>query len=54
MPMPLLENGKLGKDKQEEDVDLTLYRWIISKLIYLNNSRLDLTYVVGIFNKYMN
>jgi len=26
MPMPLLENGELGKDKQDEDADLTLYR----------------------------
>lgn len=53
MPMPLLENGELGKDKQDEDADLTLYRWIINKLIYLTNSCLDLTYVVGTLNRYM-
>jgi hypothetical protein len=23
MPMPFLENGKLGKDKQKEDADMT-------------------------------
>jgi hypothetical protein len=54
MPMPLLKNGKLDKDEQEEDVNLTLYHWIISKLIYFTNSHLDLTYVVGILNRYMN
>jgi hypothetical protein len=54
MPMPLLENGKLDKDEQEEDANLTLYCWIISKLIYLTNSHLDLTYVVGILSRYMN
>ncbi len=54
MPMPLLANANLDKDEWEVDTNSTLYHRNIGKLIYFTNNWLDLTYAVGVLNKYMN
>jgi hypothetical protein len=50
---PMEQNLKLSKFEGGELVDNTLYRQLIGKLIYLTNSRPDLSYAVSIISLFM-
>ena len=45
---PMSTSIKLSKDTSGNDIDQTLYRSMISSLLYLTASRLDIAFSVGI------
>jgi len=44
---------RLEKEPEEERVDPTTYRKLVGSLRYLSNTRLDLSFSVGVINRYM-
>jgi hypothetical protein len=50
---PMEQNLKLSKFEGGELVDNTLYRQLIGSLIYLTNTRSDLSYAVSILSLFM-
>ncbi len=51
--IPLEQNVKLSVDKGNLMEDTTMYRHIVGSLIYMTITRLDLNYVVGVVNQFM-
>ncbi|GJV40816.1 hypothetical protein Tco_1419256 [Tanacetum coccineum] len=49
---PMVEKSKLDEDLQGNPVDATLYRGMISSIMYLTSSRPDLIYVVCLCARY--
>jgi len=47
------QNLKLSKFEGGEKVDSTTYRQLIGSLIYLTNTRPDLSYAVSILSRFM-
>jgi hypothetical protein len=50
---PMEQNLKLSKFEGGEKVDSTTYRQLIGSLIYLTNTRPDLSYAVSILSRFM-
>jgi hypothetical protein len=50
--MPMLSTNKLSTDVKLEEIDATLYKTIVGKLIFLTNIKLDITFVVGVVSMY--
>jgi hypothetical protein len=50
---PMEQNLKLSKFEGGELVESTIYRQLIGSLIYLINTRPDLSYAVGILSRFM-
>jgi len=53
MPTPMVANLKLFSDTSSELVDATVYRQMISSLMYLANTRPDICFVVNTLSHYM-
>lgn len=51
---PLPEGFKLGVQLESEPVDVTMYRRIIGKQLYLTTTRPDIVYATGILSRYMS
>lgn len=51
--IPMIESTKLETDMGEEEIDATLYRQAIGKLIYLTNSKPNIDYAVNVVNGFM-
>jgi hypothetical protein len=51
--IPLKQNVKLSADEGDLVEDTTMYRSIVGSLIYMTITRPDLSYVVGVENKFM-
>jgi hypothetical protein len=51
--IPLGQNVKLSADEGDLVEDTTMYRHIVGSLIYMTITRLDLSYVVGVLNQFM-
>jgi hypothetical protein len=51
--IPLEQNVKLSADEGDLVEDTTMYRSIVGSLIYMTITRPDLSYVVGVENKFM-
>ena len=53
---PIEVNTKLEivKEEEEEAVDPTIYKQLVGSLRYLCNSRPDLSFVVGLINRFIN
>ena len=51
---PAEVNTKLEITEEEEAVDPTMYKQLVGSLRYLYNSRLDLSFVVGLISRFMN
>ena len=47
-------NAKLGNDPLGQSVDITLYRSIISSLLYLTTSWPDITFSVGVCARFQS
>jgi len=52
VPTPLEINLKLSQEDESEPVDSTMYRRLVGSLIYLANSRPDISYVVGLVSQF--
>jgi hypothetical protein len=53
MPTPMATNMKLLSDTSSETVDATIYRRMISSLMYLTNMRPDICFAVNTLSQYM-
>jgi hypothetical protein len=51
--IPLEQNVKLNAYEGDLVEDTTMYRRIVGSLIYMTITRLDLNYVVGVVNQFM-
>jgi hypothetical protein len=51
--IPLEQNMKLSADEGDLVEDTTMYRCIVRSLIYMTITRLDLSYVIGVVNQFM-
>ncbi len=51
--IPLEQNVKLNVDEGKLVEDTTMYRHIVGSLIYMTITRLDLSYVIGVVNQFM-
>ncbi|WVZ24171.1 hypothetical protein V8G54_002715 [Vigna mungo] len=51
--IPIMANTKLTLQAKDERVDATLYKQIVGSLRYVCNSRLDISYGVGLISRYM-
>jgi hypothetical protein len=51
--IPLEQNVKLSTDERDLVEDTIMYRRIMGNLIYTTITRLDLSYVVGMVNQFM-
>jgi hypothetical protein len=51
--IPLKQNVKLSADEGDLVEDTTMYKRIVRSLIYMTITRLDLSYVVGVVNQFM-
>ena len=54
IPTPMNVNEKLSKDDGKEKANPALYKKLVSSLIYLTNTRLDIVYIVSITSRFMN
>jgi len=52
--VPVLPGLKLTEEKEAEVVDGTLYKQIVGSLRFLCNSRLDLSFGVGLISRFMH
>ncbi|KAF5480295.1 hypothetical protein F2P56_001057 [Juglans regia] len=52
-PLPMEPNLKISKDEGELFHDPTLYRKLVGKLLYLTNTRPDLSYSVHLLSQFM-
>ena len=52
MKTPMGTNDKLSKNENDVSIDLILYRSIIGSLLYLNASKLDICFSVGVCTRY--
>ncbi|XP_042939631.1 uncharacterized mitochondrial protein AtMg00810-like [Carya illinoinensis] len=52
-PLPMEPNLKLQKDQGDVFHDPTLYRKLVGKLLYLTNTRPDLSYSVNLLSQFM-
>ncbi|KAF5454358.1 hypothetical protein F2P56_024030 [Juglans regia] len=52
-PLPMEPNNKLKKDEGNFFHDPTLYRKLVGKLLYLTNTRPDLSYSVNLLSQFM-
>ncbi|XP_041001658.1 uncharacterized mitochondrial protein AtMg00240-like [Juglans microcarpa x Juglans regia] len=52
-PLPMEPNSKLRKDKGNLFHDPTLYPKLVGKLLYLTNTRPDLSYSVNLLSQFM-
>ncbi|XP_057999413.1 uncharacterized mitochondrial protein AtMg00810-like [Hevea brasiliensis] len=50
---PIKENHKL-QDRVGESMDIGRYQRLVGRLIYLSQTRLDITYAVGLVSQYMH
>lgn len=50
---PMITRCKLSKEDDSTTVDMTLYKSMIGKLIYITQSRLDISNVVGIVGSFV-
>ena len=53
VPVPVMPNLKLIEELDERPVDATLFKQIIGSLRFLCNSRLDISYGVGLLSRFM-
>jgi len=53
-PIPVMVNLKLTEELDEKAVDATLFNQVIGSLRYLCNSRPNISYRVGLINRFMN
>lgn len=53
LTIPLLEGTVLLTDMSSSKVDTIYYNCVVGKLIYLTNTRPDISYSVGIVSRYM-
>ena len=51
---PMTTNTKLGNDPSGQYIDITLYRSMISSLLYLTTSRPDITFSVGVCARFQS
>jgi hypothetical protein len=51
--IPLEQNVKLSANEGNLMEDTTMYRRIVGNLIYMTNTRPDLSYAVGVVNQFM-
>ena len=54
LAIPMAMNEKLSKDDGQNKVDATVYKSLVSSLIYLTNSRLDIVHAVNIVSRFMS
>lgn len=52
IPTPLEINLKLSQEDESEPVDSTMYRRLVGSLIYLANTRPDISYDVGLVSQF--
>lgn len=53
-PLPMDPNVKLQKDVGDLFYNPNRYQQLVSKLLYLTNTRLDLSYSVNLFSQFMD
>eukprot|EP00253_Pinus_taeda_P016675 PITA_16675 len=53
-PSPFQSGGKLSVTCTSPEVDATLYRQLVRKLLYLTHTRPDLSFVVGLVARFMH
>ena len=51
---PMAANEKLTNDPSDESVDVTLYRSMIGRLLYLTTSRPDIAFSVGVCSRFQS
>ena len=51
---PMEQKMKLTSSEGKEFEDVTKYRQLVGRLIYLTTTRLDISYVVGILSRFMH
>jgi hypothetical protein len=51
--IPLEHNVKLSADEGDLVEDITMYRRIVESLIYMTNTRPNLSYAIGVVNQFM-
>ncbi len=51
--MPMLSITKLSTYTKLKEIDVTLYKTIIGKLIFLTNTKPEITFVVGVVSRYI-
>ncbi len=51
--IPLEQNMKLSANEGDLMEDTIMYKCIVGSLIYMTITRLDLSYVVGVMNQFM-
>ena len=51
---PMAANAKLTNDPSYESIDVTLYRSMISCLLYLTASHLDIVFSVGVCSRFQS
>jgi len=51
--IPFKQNVKLSADEGDLVEDTTMYKHIVGSLIYMTITRLNLSYVVGVVNQFM-
>ena len=51
---PMAANAKLTNDPSGESVDVTLYRSMIGRLLYLTASRPDIAFSIGVCSRFQS
>ena len=54
MSTPMDPNMRLQEDEEKELEDVTMHRQLVGSLIYLTLTRPDISYPVGLVNRYMS
>ena len=53
LAVPIDPNSKLKIDEKDSSIDKGHYQRLIGKLNYLNHTRLDIAYIVGLLSQFM-
>ncbi|GFZ05828.1 hypothetical protein Acr_17g0014000 [Actinidia rufa] len=51
---PIVPNHRISAGSEELLRDLSIYQWLVDRLIYLTNTRLDLTFAVSVVSQFMH
>ena len=54
LPIPIDPNVKLGLCEEEPPIDKGQFQRLVGKLLYLNHTRPDIAFSVGVLSRFMN